>query len=236
MSYNNLILTFAITICTILTGCDGCDRTPSDDLKEDVPFYQEYYVSYDKNDNETYAAGKFKSRDKTGGALELSGADKLLINGEETTFSKVTVRHFKSLNSLTEVTYTLTKDNSTSINNTVSVNDINNISAEFPASLTSLSKSTGSSFSWIGADYNSSQYISFNIYGTDNTGSSKTVTINIDSKQVNITPSDIKDFNQGEKVELTLRRSYEKALQQSDQNAGGFIDITYEVKKEVTIN
>jgi hypothetical protein len=72
-----LALSIIISLC-LLTGCEKAD---SGDVNQDK-IYSEYELSYDKNQDKTYASAIFKFNSITGTQLQLTAPSEVKFNGE----------------------------------------------------------------------------------------------------------------------------------------------------------
>jgi len=106
-------------------------------------------VTYNKTDNSVQAAASFNVRTSSGAKVELSGSTNVRANGlTPGTSSIVKARYTWTITGNPDVEFILTKGNGTKVANKVSKTDISDIGPGFPSTI---SKTSGFSFSWTGA-------------------------------------------------------------------------------------
>lgn len=213
----------------------GCTKVDSNDLKEDVPYFQSYDVTYNKTDNTTSASASFKVRDASGTRVELSGDNKIEINGVKAG-AGIIDRTFYTWQTpgLQNVTFRLSK-NGQILNNIVKTTDIPDISFPpgFPISFT---KSAGISFSWVGDLPATGEFISISVGGrnildtTMNASAGKSVT----THHVVFTAFDLKDIRPGT-ISISISRSRSLLLDANDGTSGGGKGVTIAESRDAVL-
>lgn len=204
----------------ILNGCTK--SVDSDDLKDEVPYYQGYEVAYDLTENTTSAAAWYTVRTSSGSKVELSGDANVKVNGIAAGTSSIDkTRYTWSLTGNPDVEFLLTKNLSVKIPNLVKRADIGNVAfkSSFPASI---SKANGFSFYWDGWPLESNESLTVSITNKVGIGlASKSVT---DSK-ITFNATELTLLTPDEEVYIELTRARDKALITSDADAGGKIQL-----------
>jgi hypothetical protein len=230
------LATLALATLSILT-LPACKKTNSDDLKETVPFYQVYTVTYDKNTNgetKTKAAAFFRVRDQSGSKVELNNGASVTANGgEPNSFQIVATDYDWDFDGAKDVQFVLTKNSGEKITNTVATSDIGQIA--FPSNLPiSISKGTGLTFNWAGDALNN-ETLTVKVTGSP---LSSNVTASIDKEitggQVVLTSSDFANFSPGT-IFITLERDKILALDAKDGTAGGDITVVSKTKIDMAL-
>lgn len=215
---------FVISACT--------KKVDSEDLKDEVPYYQGYEVSYNKNDNTTTAAAWFTVRNSGGARVELSGNANVRANGMTPGTSSIDkTRYTWTLTGNPDVEFVLTKSSGTKISNTLSTSDIGdmNFTSGFP---TSVSRSAGFTFSWMGTALRTDETVHAILKSlTGTTVADKDVT----SNSVTFTAADMASCPTGE-MAVELYRTRDITLKNSDGTAGGAMQVRMNRSKNLTVN
>lgn len=210
----------------------GCSKdVNSDDLKDDVPYYQYYEVGYDKNGNSTVAAAHFRVRDKDGTKVELTNGASVRVNGMASGTSSIDkTRYTWTLTGMPDVNFVLTKNSGTTVTNNILRNDIDDI--DFPSSFpVAIDKTVGFSFSWTGSALSSSETLTVSIVHNGYEYVTKSVTEN----PVVITANELKDCPTGE-ISVALHRAKSMPVKTEDGNAGGVVQLRVSVSTNATLN
>lgn len=217
-----------------LFALSGCSKVSSDDLEDDVPYYQHYTVYYDGSNNSTRATGSFTVRTKGGTGITLGNESNLKVNGNATSKEPI-ISEFVPVyawagNSITNVSFTLNKKGGTTFVNNVNTSDIDPVA--FPGGLpTTFSKASGISFNYVG----NAGAIDVEINGKNLSGLDTSVEKTFTSNAVNFSSGELQVFNTGT-IEIQMNRHKELPLQSSDNNAGGNIYLTYRVYNSFILN
>jgi hypothetical protein len=217
-------LAFTLLAATLLFS--SCDKVNSDDLEEDVPYYQTYEVNFDGSNHETLAYGYFRARGSGGAAIELGDESSLQVNGNATVknnfLSLVVPTYSWQSTTLTDVTFTLNKKGGKVITNSVPLNTIDPVG--FPAMPTNFSRAAGINFNYTGND----GAIEVTIKGKDLSGQDVNITRTFTTSAVSFSSSELSGINNGA-IEISMTRAKEMNLTNSDESIGGLIKIRYNV-------
>lgn len=212
----------------------GCSKkVDSNDLKDEVPYYQLYEVTYNKTDNSVLAAASFNVRTSSGAKVELSGSTNVRANGLTPGTSTIDkARYTWTITGNPDVEFILTKGNGTKVANKVSKADISDIDFA-PGFPSTISKTSGFSFSWTGAPLASDESMTATI--------SKQAGIAISTKTVLASTvvfdsTDLQLLTVGEIVNVELYRVKDMPLKTEDAGAGGKIQIRMNTTRKATVN
>jgi hypothetical protein len=231
----NLVLS-AFTAATLLFSVQACKKVASDDLKDTVPYHQEYSVDYNKNTGKTSAAAQFRVRDANGSKVELNNGASVTANSKSPSSLQLVPGVYSwTFDELVDVSFELTKNSGNKLVNTVAKTDIGDIafSSNFPAVA---SKASGFTFNWAGDALVSGETLTVKITGTPSSSSidpnvEKTVT----SGQVTISSSDLDKFAPGT-LKVTMERRKNVLLDVKDDTANGDIELTIKTEKDLALN
>jgi hypothetical protein len=211
----------------------SCRKVDSNDLKDDVPYYQSYSVIYDKAANNVNVSGFCRVRDASGTKVQFSSGAGLTANGATPAvdiFDKAIYRW--NFNSIQDVNFVLSKNSGAKINNTVTLSDISNsdFGTGFP---TTVSKASGFSFNFTGDALTGSESLTINI-AADSGIKEKILTQLNSGNTVNISSSDLQGLKTGN-LNITMTRENNLPLDNKDGTAGGTILIRYIAKRTATL-
>ncbi|MCB0696002.1 MAG: hypothetical protein KDC07_01475 [Chitinophagaceae bacterium] len=215
----------------ILTG--GCTKkVDSNDLKDDVPYYQVYEVAYNKTDNSTNATAGFQVRDKSGAKVLLSdGASVRANNMTANTSSIDKTRYTWALNGMPDVDFALAKNSGDTITNVVLKSDIGDV--EIVGGLpSSVSKSNGFDFSWAGAALAGQESMTVSVVSGIATD---ILTRSVTNNTVTITADDLKNCPTGN-ISVVLTRTKDMPVKKEDGGAGGSIQVRLTVSAKTVLN
>lgn len=217
---------FYASLLTILslTACSQGD----DEIDTSIPFYQSLGVEYNITDNNTHVGANFNKGSSEGPNLRLpDGA--ILFNGAKPDFLNQGSYFYKlSFTDLPPVTFTFTRAKDLVYVNEVTIDDA--VPINIPGAFTSVSGNGTTTLAWDGAPLAKNQYVQvhltysggeYNVY--NRTEGATSITLSFDN------PTSVTT------ARLYLSRVNTLPLQQSDGNAGGQIDVSYAVVKQVTI-
>lgn len=224
---------YLLCIALVTFALSGCSKVSSDDLEDDVPYYQHYSVYYDGSNNSTRATGSFTVRTKGGTGITLGNESNLKVNGNATTKEPI-ISEFVPVyawvtGSITNVSFTLNKKGGATFVNNVNTSDIDPVA--FPGGLTSFNKSSGISFNYVG----NAGAIDVEINGKNLSGLDTSIAKTFTSNAVNFSSGELQIFNTGT-IEIQMDRHKELPLQSSDDNAGGNLHLTYRVYNSFSLN
>jgi hypothetical protein len=217
-----------------LLATASCSKIDSDDLDEDVPYYQRYEVLYDGSAGSTKASGSFRVRTASGTGITLGDESSLKINGNVATkdpvASIVVPTYTWNGGTIANVNFVLSKKGGTTITNTVSAGDIETVG--FPTTMpTTFSKTGGIAFNYAGT----AGSVDVKIMGTNSFSQDTSITKTVTANPVYFSPSELSIFNTGS-IEIHLSRYKSITVPNSDDNAGGMIDIGYHMHNTFTLN
>ena len=205
----------------------SCNKVNSDDLEDDVPYYQHYSVDYDGSNDETLAYGAFRVRGSGGAAVTFGEESYLKINGNATVkndfLSLVVPTYSYKTTMLTDITFELHKKDGKIITNSVPLNTIDPV--DFPSGMPSnFSRAAGINFSYSGNE----GAIEITIKGRDLSNQEITISKTVTTSQVSFSSSELSGMNNGQ-VEIIMTRAKQMNVPNSDESIGGLIDIRYSV-------
>jgi hypothetical protein len=211
----------------------GCSKVDSNDLKDEVPYYQQYSVTYDEGDNKTSASAEFKVRTSSGSRVELSGASNVTANGVKGSSSLTDkTKYTWDLSGMPNVEFMLNKGGTISIKNTVASTSVGSVQiTNLPDTL---SKSKGFGFDWTGPALASGETMTANITSSSLTGGLTLFKKGVTGNRVEFSPSDLQTVATGD-INIKLTRSRDLPLENSDNTAGGTISVTREMKTAATL-
>ncbi len=215
-----------------MLALSSCTKVSSDDLEEDVPYYQHYNISFDASANSTNASGIFRVRSSMGSPIKLDGVSNLKINGnasvEHTVFSVPS--YAANITGIADVTFLLTKKDGKTVTNTIAANSIEPVG--FPTGLgTNFSRTSGISFNYTGSEGS----IEVTVSGKDIGGSEVRQTKTFTTSQVTFSSAELSSINNGE-IEIEMTRSTSNNIPNSDGNSGGTADVKYTVHRTFMLN
>lgn len=225
-----------LTTASFLSLFAACTKVDSGDLKDDVPYYQSYAVSYNKTENATYASASFRVREANGARVKLSNGATITANGKTGTANNpfdVSIYTWQ-FDDRKDVSFTLTKPNAT-LDNAIRRSDIGdiNFSGTLPATI---SKATGYTISWEGDERRTGEHIYVSISGTSAADITGTATNDKEITGTNIvlSPTDLADLAPGN-MTITLRRERSLVLDAPDGSAGGEKSVSISVSADVQL-
>ncbi len=223
----------SIYLFAILLLAAGCSKkVNSDDLKDAVPYYQQYEVAYDKTNSIVTSAAVYKVRESSGTKVTLSGAANVRVNNMAAQTAPLdNARYTWTLNGNPDIDFVLTKNSGETITNTVLRADIGDMdfAGDFPSGI---SRTAGFSFSWVGAQTAADEALKVTL-ASDPVGTvvSKVVTDNT----VTFSPAELQTCPAGA-ITVTLIRVKDMAVKAEDQHAGGTIELKMSISRKGVIN
>ncbi|RYE24407.1 MAG: hypothetical protein EOP51_07475 [Sphingobacteriales bacterium] len=210
----------------LLLLATGCKKVDSNDLKEDVPFYQEYTVTYDKVASTTYANALLRVRSKDGSRVELTDGAYIRANGIDENDAQPTNNTYDwYFPANKDVRFDLGKNSGVVIANTFSLSDIGTI--DFPSNLRSgFAKTEGMSFSWLGDDIDTDETLNITLSGASEVSPLVPWTnqVTVSGKLVTIDSTAVKGIAPGA-VNIKMVRTRNTMLDAADGDAGGSVKI-----------
>ena len=208
----------------LLTACSQGD----DEIDPSIPFYQNLGVEYNITEQNTHVGANFNKYNSEGPNLRLPDGG-ILFNGMKPDFLNEGAYFYKmSFTNLPPVTFTFTRAKELVFVNQVNIDDA--VPIGIPETFTSISGSGTTTLTWEGAPLAKNQYVQvhitynggvYNVYNRTEGSTSITLAFN--------NPTSVTT------AQLYLSRVNTLPLQQSDGNAGGQIDVSYAVIKQVTV-
>lgn len=209
-------------------GC-GCSKVDSNDLNNNVPYYQVYSVTYYKAGNTTSCAAHYLVRNGSGTRVELGNGSSVTMNGASPSTSLIdkTIYEWNGPGFF-DASFILTKPSGKTIGNVVRRSDIGDIN--FVSLPDTVSKAAGFSFGWTGSTLGADEKIVVRV----STLGSGVNDQNISGSTVTVAPSALADFPAG-KLTVQLIRVKEIPVQVPDSTAGGTTSIFYNNSKEIEL-
>ncbi len=219
----------------ILTTAFSCKKIASNDLKDDVPYYQTYEVAYNKHDNTYTGMASFLVRTSSGSRIQLSDNASIKMNNNEPWVSATdkTTYHWNGTGA-PDANFILTKNSGKKITNAVKRTDISDI--DFGSFITAPSKSSGFSFTLTGTPLTDTvnEWISISFTPesiSSYSGFTKTVT----GTTVQVSATDLQYMPTG-KMFINITHGKTMNLKEADDNASGGITIRLQNTKETTLS
>jgi hypothetical protein len=214
----------------ILSSCSK--KVDSNDLKDEVPYYQTYDVNFDRGNNKTTASAVFQVRESNGSKVELSNGASVKLNGTTGSTSNTDkTKYTWDVNGVSDATFTLTKNSGTTITNTVTIAEVGDLGfgTNFPATV---SKENGFVYNWSGTPLKTGESIRVTI-APGSTGI-PLATKDVNGTEVQFTKNDLIALPTGN-VTVTMKRSGTLNLDMQDGNAGGKINASLSTSKTLQI-
>lgn len=214
--------------CLFLTGVfTACQNDDSGEIDPSIPFYQNLGVEYNVTQDHTHIGANFNKYDSTGVSLRLPEKG-ILFNGKEPDFLGLgTYMYMLAEPGLDPVTFTFTRTNGGVYTNKTSIQDVNPIA--IPDTFTTIKTSGTTILIWEGDPIGQGEYIqahlTYNggVYNVNNTvQGAQSITLAFTN------PNSVASGT------IYLSRVKTLPLQQSNGNAGGKIDVSYVMNKDVT--
>jgi hypothetical protein len=220
----------------LVLSVQSCKKVASDDLKDTVPYHQEYTVDYDKTSNKTSASAVFRVRDQNGSKVELNNGASVTANAKSPSALQVLPGVYTwTFDGLVDVSFELNKNSGQKLANTVAKTDIGDIS--FPSGFpTAVTKSSGFTFNWAGDGLANGETLTLKLSGTPASASiDPTVEKTVTTGQVTISSTDLEKFAPGT-LTVTMERKKSTLLDAKDNTANGGIELTKKIKKDLVLN
>jgi len=222
-----------IYLFAILLLVASCTKSvDSDDLKDAVPYYQQYEVAYDKTHNIVNAVATYRVREASGAKVELAGSANVRVNNMPANTSTIDkTRYTWTLNGSPDVDFVLTKNSGETVTNTVLRADIGDVEfgGDFPSAM---ARTAGFSFSWIGTAISNNEALNVSLT-SDQAG--EIVTKAVTGNTVTFSPAELKNCPAGN-ITVALYRVKDIAVKAEDQGAGGTIQLRLNVSRKGVIN
>lgn len=220
----------------LVLSVQSCKKVASDDLKDTVPYHQEYTVDYDKTSNKTSASAVFRVRDQNGSKVELNNGASVTANTKSPSSLQVLPGVYTwTFDGLVDVSFELNKNSGQKLANTVAKTDIGDIA--FPSGFpTAVTKSAGFTFNWAGDGLANGETLTVKLSGTPASASiDPTVEKTVTTGQVTISSTDLEKFAPGT-LTVTMERRKSSLLDTKDDTANGGIELTKKIKKDLVLN
>jgi hypothetical protein len=210
----------------LLTFIYSCKKVDSNDLKDEVPYYQSYSAAYDKVDNSLKTTAEFRIRESNGAKVELTNGASVKINGNTpgtALFDKA--QYTWNTTGTTDVTFVLTKNSGQTFTNTIKKTELEDL--DFPSTFpSSISKSSGITFIMDGPAMLSGQNLTMTVSGKNvNDSTNASITRILNSMQVQLNNDDLKSFKSGT-IHMSFTKAKRNTLDAADGTAGGTKEVT----------
>lgn len=207
----------------------ACDNDDSPDIDASVPFYQNLGVAYDVTNKTTRVGANFNKYNSEGVNIRLNGPASIKINGKTPNFANVgTYFYTYTFEGLDEVTFSFTRSKDSTFTNVASFDDVKPIA--IPASFTSARVKGTTTLTWEGDPVGENEVVEARI--TYDGGANSIYNRQKGSTSINITFANSSLPGKGT---LSLSRAKVNPLQESNGNAGGQLDVSYIVSKEIRL-
>lgn len=206
----------------------SCKKVESNDLKDDVGYYQFYQVDYDKTANSIRAMAAFNIKNATGAKIVLGNGASIKLNGAEptTSMSDKSTYHW-TITGQPEATFVLTKNSGSQIKNTITKEDIGDINFDtFPATA---SRAAGFEFTWKGTPLKTGDEVYVSL------SDEKFLNRLVEGNTIKITPDELKSVATGTKLTVTIYRQRKMDIKQKDNDAMGTISTTISIDKNIMV-
>jgi hypothetical protein len=192
----------------------GCESESSSDVNQDR-IYTEYELTYNKNQDKTFARARFRFGNATGTLLELDEASSIQFEGDELAFNSTLANYEKSYaGRIAEGTFRF-QDNE----GNVYENSLQNRPIEFPMDFDTIPKGSSYDLAWAGDSLGSQETVELFVDG-ENLGDGQVFVANDDGASTIILGKDqIDNLGTGPGTAY-MSRTYRPDLLQST-GAGG---------------
>jgi|GEM_PF-1698169 hypothetical protein len=215
----------------------GCKKVDSNDLKDTVPYYQEYTVTYDKAANQTKATALIRVREANGARVDLTNGAYIRANGVDENNKQLTSNTYNwKFSGSNDVAFELKKNSGDVFQNTISLTDVGTI--DFPSNLpVTVSKAAGFTFNWAGTALGSGEKLSASVRGTNatNVALPLTVPVKVEGGQIVVTPEHLSVLAAGE-LDIILEREKDMQLDKADGTAAGTMQATVITEKKIILS
>lgn len=220
---------YLLLLLPVLALTYGCNKVDSNDLKDDVPYFQNYKVTFNKDDNTTLANAWYLVRTSNGARVELSNGASVTANGLSAGTSVIDkTRYTWTLNGNSDVTFLLTKSSGATITNKVERSEISDIAfgTDVPATF---SKAKDFSFTWAGPALVTNESVTVRLVATGFLASA-----NANGNTVTFKAADLASCPVGDAT-LELYRLKDIPLKNADAGAGGNIELQVQTNRKITV-
>lgn len=219
-------LFFSVLLISVLTA--SCNKVESNDLKDDVPFHQSYWVEYNSSTGSTSASAVFRTRKADGALIELTGEASVTANGKVLKLDPISKSlYIWSATEIFDVHFNLKKAGGNNFSNTVKTSDAYDLKFKSDQGR-SIKKSDGITIDLPGPDKISAETFELTVRGADINNPSAQTNLNktLSEKKIILTPEELTIFKEG-KIKMTLERIRNMSLTSPDQEAGGNMEVKY---------
>jgi hypothetical protein len=208
----------------------SCARENSDDVNQDR-IYCEYELSYNANEDKTYARAIFKFGNALGTLLELTSPSEVRFNGDLLTFKSALAYYEKDYAGFTQSgTFTWKDTDGNEFSNTISI-----VPIDYPAALDTIPRSGAYELFWVGDSLSANQSVILTANGVLEGDAQIFTQTNLNSKSIILPANQLQILGKGQGT-LWMDRMYSPGLQQQT-SAGGKITGKYRpVNKQVYFN
>lgn len=210
----------------------SCERIDSNNLKLEVPFYQDYKVTYNKEKNTLVAEATFRANDASGVRLELNSPAKITCNGK-TSNSFLKIGHYFyswDFEGKKDVNFVLINNKGKSFNNQILFSNLNDIT--IPDDLI-ITLDGNTNFTWIGTPLQKNESISAKIVQGE-----EYFTFSFDDRKgatsFKFPKAFLDNFKKGE-ASLIITRSLIKSVTEGDLEAGGELNMAVVTKNKIEL-
>lgn len=214
------ISVFILSVFLLSTSFFGCVKEPSDSVNQDK-IYTEYELSYNGNQDKSYARAWFKFSNIAGTLLELKSPSQVTFNGDILTYNSVLGYYEKEYAGLkTSGSFIWTDFDGNSFTNSITLKAIN-----YPVTLDTINKNAAFEMFWVGDSLSANESVSLTIDGLYENDLQIFYQDDLNSKSIIMALNQLQLVAVGNAT-LYMDRYYTPILQ-NKTSAGGTIKGTY---------
>jgi hypothetical protein len=221
----------------LLLLATGCKKVDSADLKETVPYYQEYNVTYNKTEQTMTATALIRVRDNSGSRVDLTDGAYIRANGVDENNTQPTTNTYDwAFPGNKDVRFDLKKNSGDVITNTTMLSDIG--ITDFPSTLrTNFPKKEGFKFNWEGDDLDTDEELNVTITGRSIQSAliPFTSVLKVTGKEVAVDSNSLVNIMTGD-VNIKMVRTRSMPLDAADGTSGGGIKVIATVNRTLSMN
>lgn len=211
-----------------MLGCSADSNT----ISSEVPFYQDYKVTYNKSNNTLKAQATFRISNDEGKRLELKSPAKILCNGKTSPWTRLDNYFYNwDFKGKVDAKFVLTNNKEQTIENKILSSEINDVA--IPDSFKTVKLNESTVFTWQGEALKENEYLRVELsQGTET--SSLLSTDKLGAKSIEITKGALSTLKPGEAT-FMVYRELTKDVEVKDASAGGRRVIAVTTEKKITI-
>lgn len=208
----------------------ACDDKDSSDIKDSIPFYQDYRTEFDVTNNQTIAQANFREKNSDGKDVKLTGYSKIEMNGQAPNYTGERPYFYNyTFAGTADVKYVFTRTTGMVYTNLASKTEVNPIG--IPANFTTVNMNGTTVLTWSGEPVGQNETIEASVVSSVG-GNNGFKLETVGATGINL-PID-SDIPAG-LAKVTISRVKSLPIQQSDGTANGVNIVVYTVSKDITV-